>query len=78
MVIRKTYLAFLDIQCDSVEFAKTLCAAGGTVEDVALKRQDSSTTCTKGETFGWEGSNIWADKGCRGNFIVAISGKSFL
>merc|ERR1719367_731848 len=62
------------IQCDSVEFGKTLCAAGGTVKDVTLKRQDSSAPCTKGETFGWEGSNIWADKGCRGNFMVAISG----
>ena len=48
------------------------CDAGGHVLDVTLKVQTSTkvANCTKGETFGISGNNIWVDKGCRGYFIV--------
>ena len=78
----KTHLKFLEtsieLQCDSESLQYKSCAAGGNVADVTLMKQDSNTTCTKGENFGISGSNIWVDKGCRGHFIVILGGKFIL
>lgn len=37
---------------------------------VKLLKQESKTSCVPGKTFGYDGSKIWVDHGCRGWFHV--------
>ena len=43
----------------------------GQIVDVRL-RQNSNSPCVQGATFGYRGSTLWADQGCRGYFTVTF------
>lgn len=45
--------------------------------DAALMQQMSKTRCIRGQTWGFDRSGIWVDKGCRGQFGPAYGGPSY-
>ena len=61
--------------CDVVVPNKYVC-------DVKLTQQYSETLCSKDKTghgnYGYDQGGMWVDKGCRGEFEVALCGKLLL
>lgn len=45
-----------------------------TRDGVTLQRELSSNACVARSTWGFDGSGIWVDKGCRAEFAVAAAG----
>ena len=39
---------------------------------VTLKKQYSRTRCVNGGNYGFSGTNIWVDRGCRAKFNVMV------
>ena len=37
---------------------------------VRLDRQLSKGACREGYSWGWDRRGVWADKGCRGDFVI--------
>ena len=44
----------------------------GRITHVELVSQHSRTSCVEGDTWGWDYSRIWVDKGCRAEFRVYL------
>ena len=40
------------------------------VSSMELSRQHSKSLCVMGESFGFDVDRVWADKGCRADFVV--------
>ena len=40
---------------------------------MTVKEQRSDAPCVLGKSFGFDGSKIWVDKGCRADFYVTKS-----
>ncbi len=45
----------------------------GSVSNVELLKKVSTSPCASGTGFGWSGSSVWVDKGCRGRFRATYS-----
>lgn len=58
------------IRCDSADMGRHTCTAPFQISRVVMARQLSGSPCTQGQTWGWEGSSIWVDRGCRAEFTV--------
>ena len=43
------------------------------VASMTMKKQESYTACTFGETFGFDEKKVWVDRGCRAVFVVEMS-----
>ena len=43
------------------------------VTNMTVKEQHSDAPCVLGKSFGFDGSKIWVDKGCRADFYVTKS-----
>ena len=43
------------------------------VTNMTVKQQHSDAACVLGKSFGFDGSKIWVDKGCRADFYVTKS-----
>ena len=43
------------------------------VTRMTVRKQESSSTCTLEDKFGFDKDKIWVDKGCRAVFDVTIS-----
>lgn len=56
------------IVCSSENYSHRVCAVGSGYSDALLLKQLSSSRCQEGVSWGWAGSSIWADKGCRAIF----------
>merc|ERR1711915_678809 len=42
------------------------------VAKMELKKQHSNSPCTLNESFGFSGTKVWVNKGCRGTFVVTF------
>ena len=43
------------------------------VASMTMKKQESYTACTFGETFGFDEKKVWVDRGCRAVFVVKMN-----
>lgn len=58
------------IRCDSDDMGRHSCSAPFQIARAVITRQISGSPCTQGQTWGWQGSTIWVDRGCRAEFTV--------
>ena len=49
------------------------CNTGGRIAGVRLVRADNANRCRAGNTWGWNGREIWTKNGCRGDFEVTYA-----
>jgi hypothetical protein len=57
------------VHCESRDYRQSYCpvdARGG----VSLQRQNSSSACIRGHTWGSDPAGIWVSDGCKGDFLV--------
>lgn len=64
------------IRCESDDMGRHSCSAPVQIARAVMTRQVSGSPCTQGQTWGWQGSNIWVDRGCRAEFTVYGYGSS--
>jgi len=57
------------ITCSSNNNRRNVCNVD-TRGGVRLNRQLSGSACIQGQTWGWDNSGVWVDRGCRAEFIV--------
>lgn len=57
------------ITCSSNNGGRNYCAAD-TRGGVRLTHQRSGSPCIQGRTWGFDGSGIWVDRGCRADFAL--------
>jgi hypothetical protein len=61
------------ITCSSNNGKRNYCPTN-TRGGVRLTRQISGSACIQGQTWGYDNSNIWVDRGCRAEFITGSGG----
>jgi hypothetical protein len=61
------------VTCSSSNGGRQHCPAD-THNGVHMVRQISGSPCEEGRTWGFDGSGIWVNKGCRANFMVGGNG----
>jgi ribosomal protein L37AE/L43A len=57
------------VTCESQNEGMNRCAAD-TTYGVTLARQISSSTCVRGQTWGYDSTGIWVNRGCRAEFAL--------
>ncbi|MGO1069070.1 DUF3011 domain-containing protein [Lysobacter sp. CA199] len=57
------------INCDSSKNRQNRCNVS-VRRDVRLIRQNSSSACVEGQSWGWDRNGVWVSNGCRGQFQV--------
>jgi len=60
------------INCASQDGGRQFCPAD-TRGGVTMVKQNSSSPCVQGQTWGYDGRGIWVDRGCRADFQVGNS-----
>ncbi|WP_051978525.1 DUF3011 domain-containing protein [Edaphobacter aggregans] len=63
------------ITCSSDDGKRNYCNAD-TRGGVQLVRQRSGSSCTQGQTWGWDRNGIWVDRGCRADFVTGRGGNA--
>ena len=58
------------VRCESGDMGRHTCAAPAEIVRAEVLRQISGSACTQDRTWGWQGSSIWVDRGCRAEFTV--------
>lgn len=59
------------VSCGSPQYRYYFCQVDvGARGRVQLQRQNSSSRCIEGQTWGWNRAGIWVDKGCGAQFMV--------
>ena len=59
------------VSCGSPQYRYYFCQVDvGARGRVMLQRQNSSSACIEGRTWGWNRAGIWVDKGCGAQFMV--------
>ena len=61
------------INCASQDGGRQFCPAD-TRGGVTMVKQNSSSPCVQGQTWGYDGRGIWVDRGCRATFRVSAYG----
>jgi hypothetical protein len=61
------------IYCASDDGRRNYCNAN-TRGGVRLVNQRSGSSCVQGQTWGWDNSRIWVDRGCRAEFTAGNGG----
>jgi predicted porin len=59
------------LSCAS-DAARQHCAAD-TSAGVVLARATAATPCVLGQTWGYDATSIWVDKGCAGEFVLGVA-----
>jgi hypothetical protein len=59
------------VNCSSNDMGRHSCPAN-TSNGVRLQRQISGSPCVAGQTWGYENSFIWVDRGCRADFALNV------
>jgi Protein of unknown function (DUF3011) len=58
------------VNCSSDNGKREYCGVDAPNAKVRLIRQSTATPCIEGSTWGYDGRDIWVDRGCRGDFLV--------
>ncbi len=62
------------VACNSQNYQQQFCSTGMQIASAWLIEQTSSAPCIQGQTWGYQGSNIWVAQGCAGDFGVQSYG----
>ena len=57
------------VHCGSEDFRRQTCSIGRG-QTAVLARQTSRADCIEGRTWGYDGRDLWVDRGCAGDFEV--------
>ena len=60
------------VQCESGGYNVSYCPVNGFIVNARVTSQRSFAPCELGNTFGFQGNNIWVKDGCRATFEVII------
>jgi hypothetical protein len=63
------------VTCGTTTGQQVTCATTGYATEVTLVRDLSNGRCREGQSWGHTDSFIWANRGCRGQFEVTLSGE---
>ena len=55
------------IRCESIDNRRAYCGTNG-ARSVAMVNRISDASCIKNRTWGYNGRDIWVDRGCRAEF----------
>lgn len=58
------------VNCASLDGRRDYCGLNVKHAKVRLLRQTGGEPCMEGTTWGYDGSDIWVDRGCHGDFHV--------
>lgn len=58
------------VNCISDDGRRDYCGLNAPHAKVRLIKQTSPAPCVEGSTWGYDGRDIWVDRGCRGDFLV--------
>ncbi|MBS0486037.1 MAG: DUF3011 domain-containing protein [Proteobacteria bacterium] len=59
------------VRCESIGNGDRFCQVDvGGRGQVYLQRQESSSPCIEGRTWGWNRAGVWVTQGCRGVFTI--------
>jgi hypothetical protein len=61
------------ITCASNDGGRQYCPAD-TRGGVTMVRQNSQSPCVQNQTWGYDGRNVWVDRGCRATFQLGYAG----
>jgi hypothetical protein len=61
------------VTCSSDNMRRNYCDVGPN-GGVRLLRQRSDARCSEGSTWGYNGNQVWVDRGCRADFTVLPAG----
>jgi hypothetical protein len=68
-----TSLNYPNITCASDDMRRHYCRID-TQGRVRMVNQRSGSPCVQGQTWGFDNSGIWVDRGCRADFVVGRGG----
>ena len=71
-----TSLNYPNITCASDEIRRHYCRIE-TEGRVRIVNQRSGSPCILGQTWGFDNSGIWVDRGCRADFVVGRGGNGY-
>jgi len=57
------------VHCESEDFRRQTCSVGRG-QTAVIARQTSKAECIEGRTWGYDGRDLWVDRGCAGDFEV--------
>ena len=60
------------VDCASWGRGFSRCMVNGYVRYAQIVRQDSSSACILGQSWGYEQNSVWVNDGCRGTFLVTF------
>lgn len=60
------------VSCASGGYRLERCAVNGFIRNAQLVRQDSSSACVLGQSWGYERNTVWVDRGCRATILVYL------
>lgn len=63
------------INCSSNSYRYNTCSAPGRIMNAYVETKHSRSACIEGHSWGYSGSTIWVDKGCRATFAVRTRGR---
>jgi len=63
------------IVCESRDYRRNYCDAGGRVSRAWVVEQRSQSPCIQGRSWGYDGRGIWVDSGCSAAFAYQGGGR---
>ncbi|MGZ3670352.1 MAG: DUF3011 domain-containing protein [Bdellovibrionota bacterium] len=60
------------IECDSAGYNVSYCPVPGFIVNAQVTNQRSFAACELGQSYGYQGNNVWVKDGCRATFAVTI------
>jgi hypothetical protein len=58
------------MECASNGYNLNFCAVPGFIVNAAVTNQESFAACQLGNTYGYQGNQLWVKDGCRATFMV--------
>lgn len=62
----------VSMSCNSNDEGYHSCAAQGEILRARMTNQHSGSPCTEGRSWGYRGSTLWVDHGCRADFELTL------
>lgn len=63
------------IVCESRNYGRNYCDAGGRVSRAWIVQQRSQSPCTQGRSWGYDDRGVWVDAGCGATFAYQGGGR---
>jgi hypothetical protein len=58
------------LDCASHDGRQRVCDVGFRIADARVVKRHSGSPCERGNSWGWQGRDLWVDQGCRARFRV--------